>query len=146
MFGLILWRSITPMSLFFRAEAVELHERFLEICNRAASRLVPRTISDKELLKRLKTSFPRVSTGFPKDITNIQQYIQKIKSISKMGNLNIQKSNALPLCMAHAREAGRPDPERFLQRFKGFSTRRSEFKKYFLIFWQCGSASAVFFA
>ena len=61
-----------------------------------------------------------------------------------MKNQNIQKSNALPLCMAHAREAGRPDPERFLQRFKGFWTRRSVFRKYFPIFWQCGSVSAFF--
>ena len=60
-----------------------------------------------------------------------------------MKNPNIQKSIALPLCMAQAREAGRRRPERYLLKFEGLRTRRSEFTK-FPIFWQYGGVSGVF--
>ena len=60
-----------------------------------------------------------------------------------MKNPNIQKSNAFPLCMAQAREAGRRRPERYLLKFEGLRTRRSEFTK-FPIFWQYGGVSGVF--
>ena len=45
---------------------VQYRMRFLAICNRVVSWLAPRTISNKELLKRYKNSFPRFSTGYPK--------------------------------------------------------------------------------
>ena len=56
---------------------VQYRMRFLAICNRVVSWLAPRTISNKELLKRYKNSFPRFSTGYPKELPNIQKYIQK---------------------------------------------------------------------